>query len=304
MTVLVPTAVAWRFFEVSVAAVRRLAPSFVRVTFTGPDLDGFADNGADQRFKLLLPDARGGYDALPTGPDWHDAWRALPDERRNPIRTYTVRAVRPGRREVDVDLVRHGDAGPASAFAGAARTGDRAVLLGPNRDFLGVHGGLEFRPAAGHRGPVLLAGDETAVPAVLSVLEGLPADAHGEAVLEVPAAGDELAVAAPRGVRVTWAVRGGAVGHGERLVPLVEQALARIGLTVGSVPAVETITEADPDELVWEVPEGTAAPGVYAWLAGEAGVVSGLRRRLVRDLGVDRRSVAFMGYWRRGRPGG
>ena len=41
--------------------------------------------------------------------------------------------------------------------------------------------------------------------------------------------------------------------------------------------------------------------GVYAWFAGEAAVVKGLRRHLVQDIGVDRRAVAFMGYWREGR---
>jgi iron complex transport system ATP-binding protein len=40
---------------------------------------------------------------------------------------------------------------------------------------------------------------------------------------------------------------------------------------------------------------------VYAWLAGEAGAIKSLRRHLVVDRGLDRRSVAFMGYWRRGR---
>ena len=54
--------------------------------------------------------------------------------------------------------------------------------------------------------------------------------------------------------------------------------------------------------LLWEVPErARAAGGVYAWVAGEAAVVRDLRRFLVRDVGLDRRSVAFMGYWRQGR---
>ena len=39
---------------------------------------------------------------------------------------------------------------------------------------------------------------------------------------------------------------------------------------------------------------------LYAWIAGESRVVTGLRRALVRDLGLDRRQVAFMGYWREG----
>ncbi|MDP3892553.1 SIP domain-containing protein, partial [Nocardioides sp.] len=40
--------------------------------------------------------------------------------------------------------------------------------------------------------------------------------------------------------------------------------------------------------------------GLYAWIAGEAGVVTGLRRHLVKELGIDRHQVAFMGYWRQG----
>ncbi|MFC7388129.1 SIP domain-containing protein, partial [Sphaerisporangium rhizosphaerae] len=64
--------------------------------------------------------------------------------------------------------------------------------------------------------------------------------------------------------------------------------------------------EQEEDDDLWEVPDpGTAVQGgFYAWLAGEAGVVTGLRRHLVGELGVDRRTVAFMGYWRHGRPGG
>ena len=58
-----------------------------------------------------------------------------------------------------------------------------------------------------------------------------------------------------------------------------------------------------PDAVLpWDVPEQPDGSPLYVWLAGEAGVVTGLRRQLV-GLGVDRRSVAFMGYWRAGRSG-
>ncbi|GAB3927384.1 hypothetical protein GCM10027613_43020 [Microlunatus endophyticus] len=40
--------------------------------------------------------------------------------------------------------------------------------------------------------------------------------------------------------------------------------------------------------------------GSYAWVAGESGMVTALRRYLVKELGMDRRQVAFMGYWRQG----
>ena len=53
-------------------------------------------------------------------------------------------------------------------------------------------------------------------------------------------------------------------------------------------------------EILWEVPERRPRP-LYAWLAGEAAVIRGLRRHLVTERGLDRRAVAFMGYWRRGR---
>jgi NADPH-dependent ferric siderophore reductase len=299
-TLSAPAVEAWRFFHVEVARVSPLSPSFVRLTFTGADLHEFADNGFDQRFKLLLPDAAGGYDSLPVGPDWYAGWRALPEERRNPIRTYTVRAVRPHLREVDIDMVLHGDTGPASRFAGGAQVGDRAVLLGPNRLYPEAHGGLEFRPPAGHLGPTLLVGDETAAPAVLSILAALPDRAHGEAVIEVPTPADIADVATPPGVRVTWLVRS---GEQSALADTVRSAVGRLGPTGGHAQEVGPDPSPEEDPL-WDVPEDARADGVYAWIAGECSMVTGLRRHLVRDLGVDRRSVAFMGYWRAGRPGG
>jgi NADPH-dependent ferric siderophore reductase len=83
-------------------------------------------------------------------------------------------------------------------------------------------------------------------------------------------------------------------------------------LGAGPVP-IEEPEDVDPD--LWETPSYSSsgedvenAPtlvghdlrDIYAWIAGESGVVTALRRVLVKDLGVDRRQVAFMGYWRRG----
>ena len=292
----VPGLLAWRFFDTTVAAATRLSPSYVRLTLTGPDLDRFADNGWDQRFKLVLPDTHGSYDDLPRDPDWYPTWRNLPEDRRNPIRTYTVRAVRRARREVDVDLVVHGDTGPASRFAARATAGDRLVVLGPNAEHDDAHGGLEFRPPVDHDGPTLLVGDATAVPAVLSILEHLPRTAHGEVVLEVPHLRDVTEVAAPAGCRVTWVVSGSGGGG---LPGAVEDGLRRLGLGEPSTPQGD-LRESSADEVVWEVPAVASSPGLYSWIAGESSLVTGLRRWLVRDLGVDRDAVAFMGYWRRG----
>ncbi len=299
------TVAPWRFFRAEVRRVERLSPHFLRVTFTGEDLDRFADNGFDQRIKLIPPLPGGALDHFPTSAaDWYTAWRELPDELRNPIRTYTVRAVRPERAEVDVDMVLHGVSGPASRWAVEAAPGSVAVLLGPNADHDGPHGGIDFHPPA-HAECLLLGGDETAVPAIAAILSGLPADAVGEALLEVPATDDVLPLAAPAGMRVTWLARDGAA-HGDRLVPALRQATRRIFGDRPAGPATE-LEDVDVDhDVLWEVPDEpvTDAGRCYAWLAGEAAVIKTLRRHLVGECGVDRRSVAFMGYWRLGRAEG
>ncbi|WP_433383843.1 siderophore-interacting protein [Actinoplanes sp. CA-142083] len=293
-------ALPFRIFHTTVREVRRLSPSFIRVTFTGDDLDRFADNGFDQRIKLIPPLPDCGHDHLPTGPDWYTEWRDLPDERRNPIRTYTVRAVRPELCEVDVDMVLHGVHGPASRWAADAAPGSTACLMGPNADHDGEHGGIDFHPPA-QTECILLGGDETAVPAISSILACLPADAVGEALLEVPEAGDELDLQKPDGVRVTWLPRDDAA-HGERLIPAMRAATRRLlGDASPSEPA--DLEDIDVDtETLWEVPEDVIdVTRFYAWLAGEAAVIKTLRRHLVAECGVDRRSVAFMGYWRLGK---
>jgi NADPH-dependent ferric siderophore reductase len=288
----------WRLFVVDVRAVRRLGPSFIRITLTAPDLDRFADNGYDQRIKLAFPLPGHGLAPLPTGADWYVRWRDLPDHLRNPIRTYTVRAVRPDRYEVDIDFAVHGDEGPASRWALTAAPGDVLAVLGPDAGYPGDHGGVEFRPPT-EAGCLLLAGDETAAPAIAAILERLPADARGEALLEVPQQGDALPLAGPAGVTVTWLGRdGGAPGC--RLVPAVAAAAGR--LLPASAGTRAALPEVDVDaDILWEVPEEGAAGPLYAWLAGEAGVIRTLRRHLVADRGMDRGAVAFMGYWRIGR---
>ncbi|MFD0887408.1 siderophore-interacting protein, partial [Streptosporangium algeriense] len=123
----------FRFFHVRVSGLRRLSPSFLRATFTGDDLDLFADNGFDQRIKLILPHDEHGFAHLPTGRDWYARWRALPAGLRNSFRTYTVRAVRHGAREVDLDIVLHEAAHEAAHGTGheaadeTANEGERIV---------------------------------------------------------------------------------------------------------------------------------------------------------------------------------
>lgn len=293
----------YRVFDVEVLRSVRLSPSFRRITFTGVDLDSFADRGFDQRIKLALPLPESGLAYLPSGPDWFLRWRQLPEHQRNPVRTYTVRAVRQAAREVDVDFVLHGDGGTASRWADAARRGARAAIIGPDARYHGDHGGADFRlPPRGRA--FLLAGDETAVPAIAGILERLPSDAYGDVLVEVPESADKLSLDHPPGMQISWLGRDGAE-HGSRLIPALRTVASRT-LRGSARPAADVLDEPDVDtELLWDVPDPRGAldrtGDRYAWLAGEAGVIKTLRRYLVSELGMDRRSVAFMGYWRLGR---
>ncbi len=295
-----PAAPGYRFFAVTVARTQRLGPSFLRLTLTGPDLTGFGVGGDDQRIKLVLPRDGSPVEGLLTdGPSWYQDYCALPDDVRPHLRTYTVRAARPEVGELDVDVVLHGvdggHAGPAASWAAAAVPGDPVVLLGPDRPGRGRAWGVEWAPP--QEGPLFLAGDETAVPAIAAILEALPGGRPTVAVLEVPVAGDVLALDVPPGVEVRWLVRGSRA-RGAALEPAVHAALCELGVAKQS--AGEDPEDVDLEHgLLWEVPEGRTE-GCYAWLAGEAGMVKALRRRLVRDLGLPRTSVAFMGYWRLG----
>lgn len=116
----------------------------------------------------------------------------------------------------------------------------------------------------------------------------------------------------PNHVEVRWLVRRHAAGsapHGSLLEAAVGEVLAEL---CGPNPpaAGADLEDVDVDtSILWDVPDGSTckpdAPRgeLYAWLAGEAGVIKRLRRLVVNDHGVPRTAVAFMGYWRQGRSG-
>lgn len=292
-----------------VLAVDRVSPTFARITFGG---DGIAEFGTpghtlDQRIKFIFPAP--GHDLPELDADteggWYPAWLAIPEEERGSMRTYSIRHL-----EVDadgtrltVDFVLHlkpGATGPASRWASTAAPGDELVVIGPRRGRAENWGGIEYTP--GDAGTVLLAGDETAAPAIARILEDVAPTTTGAAFVEVPTADDILPIAAPAGVDVRWLVRGDAA-HGEVLIPAV---LDHLGDHVETIE----IEDADTENPLWETPvhstlgEPLESAGAhsdrYFWIAGESGVVTTLRRHLVKDLGVDRSQVAFMGYWRHG----
>ncbi|TDD99989.1 siderophore-interacting protein [Jiangella asiatica] len=297
---------SWRPFRVTVARVQRLSPCFLRITFTGGDLDEFGHDGPDQRIKLYLPATGRRVPEISTT-DWYAQYRAAEPAERGYVRTYTIRAVRPAAREVDVDFALHGDAGPASAWAARAVVGQEVALIGPNRLYGADCLGHEWHPPVDAR-DVLIAGDETAVPAIGGILERLRATlaetTRLQVFLEVPEAADVLPLSAPHHADVTWLTRhrpdGSVAPNGQLLVDAVRGTDFGRGAQAAALDASAVDTVDIDLEVLWEVAAG-AASSAYAWVAGEAGAVKTIRRHLVRERGVDKGAVTFMGYWRAGR---
>ncbi|UUU22328.1 siderophore-interacting protein [Streptomyces sp. DSM 40750] len=272
------TAVAapFRFFSLQVSRTERLGPSLVRVSFAGDDLRHFHSDGRDQSLSLFLPHPGQDAPAVPfeLGDGWWQAWRELPDDVRAVMRSYTLRALRSDvhgeTAEIDIDFVLHGvepgaavPAGPASRWASRATTGDRVVLLGPA---IADNRAIRFRPPQ-DADLVLIWGDDTALPAASSILESLPAGMPARVWLEVHHPGDIQDLATDADAEINWIVR-----------------------TEGAPTALDTIRAAQLPSS--ELP--------YAWIAGESGRVKELRRHLVRERGIDKRRVTFVGYWREG----
>jgi NADPH-dependent ferric siderophore reductase len=257
-----------------VVGTKRVTPSMVRVTLGGDGMDHFTPMGFDQWFRLFL--ARPDQEALrlPTRSSglWYVQYLATPRARRPFVRCYTVRAVRPGLRELDVDFVVHGDEGPASRFALTAQPGDRVGLLDQ---------GVGYNPRVEHDWTLLVA-DETGLPAVAGICESLPDDARGLAVVEVPDLADVQDFRVPAGVELRWVARADHVAADEAPSGAEHAVPGRL--------ALDTVLTSD-------LP---SAP-VYAYAVGESSLVTGVRRHLVDDRGVPRTHVDFVGYWRQGR---
>ncbi|MFE1553392.1 siderophore-interacting protein [Streptomyces sp. NPDC058734] len=264
----------FRFFTMEVLRTRRLGHSFLRVTFGGESLADFRSGGYDQSLSLFLPPAHVEHTELPSTDEdtWFGAWRAMPDEDRPVMRSYTVREQRrtdEGVDEVDIDFVLHGDASPASRWAGRAVTGRRIMAIGPA---VAENKSVRFQPPAA-TGAFLMYADETALPAAAAILDRLPAGAKVRAWFEVPHADDRLALRTDADADITWIVREKGAPGPDRAGRVVEE------IRAAELPAAE-------------------AP--YAWLAGEAGTIRAVRRHLVQERSIDRRAVRFTGYWRLG----
>ncbi|UNZ20289.1 siderophore-interacting protein [Streptomyces sp. 891-h] len=239
-----------------VVRTEQLTPHMVRVVLGGESLAGFpAGDCTDHYVKLLFPAPGVRY------PEPFDIARIraeLPRAQWPSMRTYTVRAWDPAALELTLDFVVHGDQGLAGPWARSAKVGDQVRFLGPG-------GAYAPSPEADWH---LLAGDESALPAIAASLARVPAGAPVRALIEVAGPEEEQPLNAPPGAQLRWLHRG-AAPVGERLVAAVR---------------------------ALEFPPGR----VHAFVHGEANFVKELRGHLRLERGIAREQLSISGYWRLG----
>lgn len=310
---------SYRIFDITLSRRTHVSASLVRFTFSGPDVSQMATYAPDQRIKLFFPEGEGNLNALfeiskQAGHDWYDAYRALPDNKRPSMRTYTIRALRPEQAEVDVEFVLHGDNGPASRWAMHARPGDRLAMTAPFANAEGPKLGYEWKPPQDVR-RILIIADETALPAAAGILESLddlPLKPKIEALFEVPHSDDVQPL--PQADELRWLARDTepACQHGELLMRALRDIdLQKEALTLGGQPSTTTANDdcedeqsADEQAPLWEPATFDNSAPFYAWIAAETKVAMKLRRYLVNECGLPKQYVTSMGYWHFGKANG
>jgi NADPH-dependent ferric siderophore reductase len=246
-----------RTFVTSVRRVERRTPGVARITFGGGDLDQFVPKGPDQFLYVLLPPPGRRQLTVDAGFTW-EQYQSTPDEERPVGAYYSVVAHRPADAEIDMDFVLHGDAGHASGWAARAAAGDPVALWGPRE---------MFDPPADTRWFLLVA-DDTALPALASILAWLPPGAPARVFIEVADGQEQIPLPSRGHVTVTWLHRDG----------------AHPGTTTALADAVRETTFLD----------GTP----YAWGGGDSKAMTAIRRYLRRVHGLSRRAVCMTPYWR------
>ena len=217
--------------RLTVTHVESLTPHLRRITFTDESLSDFVSASFDDHIKVFAAPRPGDEPAR---------------------RDYTPRSYDNAARELVIEFALHGE-GAAAEWAAHAAPGHTLEIGGPKGSLI-VPLDYDWH---------LLAGDETAFPAVARRLEQLPAGAKAIVILKASDAADRRVFATAANVALTW------VSSDDQLLAAV-RALA--------------------------LPEGDG----YAWCAGEAACMAALRRELVEVKGHPRQAIRAAAYWKRG----
>jgi len=241
---------------VEVVAVSQLAPRFVSVVVGGGDLSRFGAAAPTSHIKVFLPAPGQDAPVLPAAaPDGERVWPV--GSSRPVMRTYTPRSYDPESGTLEIQFALH-ETGPASDWARRAKPGDRIAIGGPGGRF-----------AADLDAPHWwIAADESALPAVGTLLDALPSTATAAVHLEVAGPEEEIPLGSQAKATITWHHRTGPAAFGAELHRAAGAAAIK--------------------------------PGTQVWVACESSAMRGIRRLLLGEAGVPHSALVTRGYWRLG----
>ena len=226
--------------SLTLARVKRIesvAPLVRRVVLEGQGLESYRDLQPAEWVKIFLPSERPAAEG----------------------RAFTIQNYGPNGDELGFEIALH-SGGVMSQWVQQANVGDEVHLSS-------IRGGLW--PVDSGKW-LLLAGDETALPAIKSILKSLPGDMLAYVFIEVANPSERQVLPISERVLVQWIYRSqGASGEREGLLSAVNSA---------ALPS----------------------KGGHAWLAGEASVVRALRQRLLRERSIEAGRIQAAGYWKVG----
>ncbi|OZF08449.1 hypothetical protein CH300_03635 [Rhodococcus sp. 15-1154-1] len=256
--------------HLDVLRVQDVTPGMRRVTLGGDQLQpfvsengfsvaAFRSDGFDDDVRVILKHPDATTPSLPTQAEGNLYWARDPHQL---LRTYTVRRWDSATGELDLDFVKHGS-GPATSWAYRAQVGDRIHIAGPKLS-TGEPAGADW---------ILIAGDETALPAIGRWIDEFSTGVRAKVFIEVADETHRQNFAVPPGVEVMW--------------------LDRAGAPAGTTTLLyDAITGTD----WWE-------GSVFAWVAGEAVSIAPIRRWLRTQKELAKEFVDVTGYWRRSESG-
>lgn len=221
----------------TVSKVETLTPHMIRVELESALLQDFSSLSPDDHIKLFFD--TGGEKPI--------------------MRDYTPRAYDTDAGTLTLDFAVH-QAGPATAWAMAAKAGDRLTIGGPR-------GSAVVAPVFDW---YLLIGDETALPAIGRRVEELPAGVKVITLAAVPEVADEQSFTTAATHEAHWVHRP------------VEQAADPVHL----LEAVQDLA----------LPEGKG----FVWIAAEAKVARALKAYTLTTLGHPAHWMKAAGYWTEG----
>jgi NADPH-dependent ferric siderophore reductase len=172
-------------------------------------------------------------------------------------RRYTVRSVDRVHGQLEVDFFLHHTDGPGARWAERARPGDMVGAAGPSGGGIGAADWY------------LIAGDETALPAIARILEALPETAEGAVFIEVADEAERQRIDCPADVTVHWLYRN----------------------------AFANSPRPDLLDVVANIDFSPADKSAFVWVGCEARMAKKIRTHLRNERDLTKQQYLVVAYW-------